>query len=113
MTTKPKAKARSRVQTRVSKPPKIEVPTIEAAKYKKIIAGWGLTQELAGLFFGYSPRVGQSWALGEYPVPGAVAMLIELMVRSELTPADVAKTSDQKEIVAMAQARLATLEAAE
>lgn len=46
-------------------------------QYKSAIKALGLSQERAGERLGYSPRSSQGWALGEYPVPKAVAMLLE------------------------------------
>jgi hypothetical protein len=49
-------------------------------QYKAAIAAVGLSQERAGIFFGYSKRPGQSWALGERAVPWAVQCALEFMV---------------------------------
>jgi hypothetical protein len=57
-----------------------------AEQYKAAISKLGLSQVRAGKFFGYSPRVGQSWCLGEYPVPEVVAMLVAVMLKHEVAP---------------------------
>jgi len=59
------------------------------AQYRRAIATLGLSQEAAGIFMGRSPRVGQSWALGEHAIPESVAMLLRLMIKLELKPEDV------------------------
>ncbi len=51
----------------------------------------GLSQERAGLFFGYSARHGQRWASGEYVVPPAVEYCIRLMLEHGVMPGDLNK----------------------
>lgn len=58
-------------------------------QYKDAIKTLGLSQERAGEFFGVAPRTSQGYALGEYPVPEAIAKLLRLMVRLKLKPEDV------------------------
>jgi len=58
-------------------------------QYKTAIKALGLSQERAGLWLGMSPRMGQSYATGEYPVPEPVAKLLRLCVRLKLSPDDV------------------------
>lgn len=58
-------------------------------QYKNHIKKLGLSQERAGAFFGVSPRTSQGYALGEYPVPEAIAKLLRLMVKLGLRPEDV------------------------
>jgi len=58
-------------------------------QFKAAIDSLGLSQERAGLWLGVSKRTSQGWALGEYPVPESVAMLLRLMVRLKLKPDDV------------------------
>jgi hypothetical protein len=58
-------------------------------QYKKSIATLGLSQVRAGEFLGVSPRTSQGYALGEYPVPEAIAKLLRLMVKLGLKPEDV------------------------
>jgi len=58
-------------------------------QYKKAIKKLGLSQERAGEFLGVSPRTSQGYALGEYPVPEAIAKLLRLMTRLDLTPEEV------------------------
>lgn len=59
-------------------------------QYKKHIEAIGLSQVRAGDFLGVSPRTSQGYAIGEYPVPEAIAKLLRLMVKLKLTPDDVA-----------------------
>jgi hypothetical protein len=58
------------------------------ARYKALLKQWGLTQEGAGVFLGYGPRSGQNMA-ARYGPPPPSAMLLNLMVCLDLTPADV------------------------
>jgi len=58
-------------------------------QYKKAIEALGLSQVRAGEFLGVSPRTSQGYALGEYPVPEAIAKLLRLMIKLKLTPEDV------------------------
>ena len=58
-------------------------------QYKTAIEHLDLSQERAGVFFGYSTRQGQRWALGEAPIPVAVAKLLRLMLKLDLKPEDV------------------------
>jgi hypothetical protein len=58
-------------------------------QYRKAIEALGLSQVRAGLFLGVSPRTSQGYALGEFPVPEAIAKLLRLMVRLNLNPDDV------------------------
>ena len=57
-----------------------------AAEFRRSIALLRMSQQDAGIFFGYSPRQGQRWAADEYPVPRAVAMLLHVMIRYRLKP---------------------------
>lgn len=58
-------------------------------QFKTAIATVGLTQEAAGVFFGYSKRPGQAWALGERAVPWPVQCALEFMVKHKLTATDL------------------------
>ena len=60
-----------------------------ANQYKKAIEAIGLSQVRAGEFLGVSPHTSQGYALGEYPVPEAIAKLLRLMVKQGLKPEDV------------------------
>lgn len=60
-----------------------------ANQYKKAIEALGLSQVRAGEFLGVSPRTSQGYALGEYPVPEAIAKLLRLMVKLGLKPEQV------------------------
>ena len=60
-----------------------------ANQYRAAIKSLGLSQERAGRFLGVSLRASQAWALGENPVPVAVAKLLRLMVRLKLKPEQV------------------------
>lgn len=58
-------------------------------QYRTAIEKLGLSQVRAAAFLGVSHRTSQGYALGEYPVPEAVAKLLRLMVKLELKPEDV------------------------
>lgn len=49
-------------------------------EYRDAIEALGLSQLAAAPFLGISPRTSQGYALGEYPVPKAIAMLLDLLV---------------------------------
>ena len=59
-----------------------------ANQYRAAIKSLGLSQEKAGRFLGVSLRASQGWALGENPVPVAVAKLLRLMIRLHIAPED-------------------------
>ncbi len=61
--------------------------------FKAAIKRLRLSQEQAGVFFGYSRRQGQRWATGEAPVPKAVAMCIDLMIEVGALRPDHARSS--------------------
>jgi hypothetical protein len=54
-------------------------------QYTEAIARLDLSQERAGLFFGYSARQGQRWAAGDAPLPVAVAMVLRLLLDGTLS----------------------------
>jgi hypothetical protein len=58
-------------------------------QYRAAIAALGLSQERAGVWLGVGKRTSQGWALGEYPVPEPVAILLRLVTKLKLTPEDV------------------------
>jgi DNA-binding transcriptional regulator YiaG len=59
-----------------------------ANQYRAAIKSLRLSQAKAALFLGVSLRASQGWALGENPVPVAVAKLLRLMIRLHITPED-------------------------
>ena len=58
-------------------------------QYRSAIKALGLSQERAGDWLGIGRRTSQGYALGEYPVPESVALLLRLMVNLKLNPEDV------------------------
>jgi hypothetical protein len=62
---------------------------VTPTQYKTVIKKLGFSQESAAPFLGVSPRTSQGYALGEYPVPEAIAKLLRLMVKLDLKPEDV------------------------
>lgn len=59
------------------------------AEFRTAIGALGLSQVGAGRFLTGSPRSGQRYASGETPVPKPVAMLLRIMIASDLTATDV------------------------
>jgi DNA-binding transcriptional regulator YiaG len=60
-----------------------------ANQYRAAIEKLGLSQRGAARFLGVDERSSRRWALGESAIPEAVAKLLRLMVRLDLSPADV------------------------
>ena len=60
-----------------------------ANQYRAALAALGLSQARAAIFFGVSSRTSQGYALGEYPVPEAIAKLLQLMIRLKIAPSEV------------------------
>ncbi len=58
-------------------------------EYRDAIARLGLSQVKAGELLVCNPRTSRRWASGESPVPRSVALLLQLMVRHNLTADDV------------------------
>jgi len=59
------------------------------ADYRKTIDQLGLSQRGAGRFLGVDERTSRRWVSGEAAIPVAVALLLRLMVKFKLKPADV------------------------
>jgi DNA-binding transcriptional regulator YiaG len=56
-------------------------------EFKAALADLGYSQEGFAVLVGYSKRTGQKWALNETRIPGAVAILMRLMLaRPEIKP---------------------------
>jgi hypothetical protein len=60
-----------------------------ANQYRYSIDALGLTQAGAATFLGLSLRTSQGYALGENPVPEAVAKLLRIMLKFNIPPKDV------------------------
>ena len=76
-----------------------------ADEYRVALASLGLSQESLAIAVGASPRTGQKWALGETRVPGAVAVILRLLLaRPELV--SVAFTGDPPPVRARAAKRV-------
>jgi hypothetical protein len=67
----------------------VEAGTVTPLQYKAAIKALSLSQERAGDWLGISRRQSQSYAIGEYPVPEPIAMLLRLCVKLKLEPDDV------------------------
>jgi DNA-binding transcriptional regulator YiaG len=65
---------------------KIEIPKVLTGE--QLAAGItkiGLSQEGFGRFIGVGGRTVRSWVSEEFPIPGAVAYLVKLMVKTKTT----------------------------
>jgi hypothetical protein len=58
-------------------------------QYRSSLEALGLSQLSAAEFLGIGQRTSRSYALGESPVPEAVAKLLRLMVMLQIKPIDV------------------------
>ena len=58
-------------------------------QYRWHIRRLGLSQLRAAEWLEIAPRTSQGYALGEQPVPGAIAKLLRLMVRLNIKPDEV------------------------
>jgi hypothetical protein len=54
-------------------------------RYAQVIGKLGLSQVKSAEFLGYDPRTIRRWVSSDLPIPKVVAMLLELMVRTEAT----------------------------
>lgn len=57
--------------------------------YRAALTALGLSQAGAARFLGIAPRTGRAYALGESPIPGAVSILLRLMLRRGFKVDDV------------------------
>lgn len=55
---------------------------------KAALKALGLTQMGASRLFGVDGRTVRKWVAGDAPVPGSVALCLNLMIRYGVTPAD-------------------------
>lgn len=62
-------------------------------QYRAAIAALGLSQVRAAKFLGIAERTSRSYALGEFPVPRVVAMLLSIMVSRQIVPSDLEQTT--------------------
>ena len=60
-----------------------------STQYKAAIKALGLSQVAAAKWLGISKRTSQAYAIGEYPVPQAIAMLLRLCRDRKIKPEDV------------------------
>jgi DNA-binding transcriptional regulator YiaG len=60
-------------------------------QYRKAIEAIGLSQVKASDFFQVSRKTSPRWARGEAPVPGAVAKLLRIMIKFNISPEEVTK----------------------
>ncbi|MET4483154.1 MULTISPECIES: hypothetical protein [unclassified Bradyrhizobium] len=52
-------------------------------RYGEVIKKLGLSQVKAAEFLDYDPRTSRRWISGDLAIPKAVAMLLELMVKTK------------------------------
>jgi hypothetical protein len=60
-------------------------------RYAQLIEKLGLSQVKAAEFLGYDPRTSRRWISGDLAVPKVVAMLLELMIKTNVEPEKVEK----------------------
>ena len=60
-----------------------------ALQYRKALETLGLSQQAAADLIGFGRRTSQGYALGEYPVHSAVAILLRLLLKGTITIRDV------------------------
>ncbi len=60
-----------------------------ANQFRKALKALGLSQGEAAKFLGVSLRTANGWANEVTPVPEAVAMLLTVMIKRKIAPADV------------------------
>lgn len=66
-------------------------------EYRTAIARLGLSQVGAARLFGVDPRTSRRWALGEQPIPRAVAMCLRMMVSHDVSAAEAQSMADGKQ----------------
>ncbi len=59
-----------------------------SAEYRDAIKSLGLSQVGASRLFGVDPRTSRRWAIGELPVPRAVALCLILMMAHGVSAAE-------------------------
>ncbi|MDX2308065.1 MAG: hypothetical protein NW216_07500 [Hyphomicrobium sp.] len=72
-------------------------PRMTADEFRAALARFGYAQEGFSRALGYSGRAGQRWASGEAAVPGAVAVVLRLLIarpEQALVLADIAPIPD-------------------
>ncbi len=66
-------------------------------RYRELLDALGLSQVDAARFLNYDARTVRRWALGEYPVPCVVAILLQIMVAREISPNAARKIASIKD----------------
>lgn len=59
-----------------------------AKQYQSALDQLGLSQRAAGSFLGVDERTSRRWVAGDAAIPVAVAKLLRLMIKFEITPED-------------------------
>jgi hypothetical protein len=65
-------------------------------RYAQVIEKLGLSQVKAAEFLGCDPRTSRRWISGDLIIPKAVALLLELMVKTKTSPGTVEKLGPRK-----------------
>lgn len=55
-------------------------PTLTADEFRAALASFGFTQQGFAAALGYSGKTGQRWAAGDTVIPGAVAVIVRLLL---------------------------------
>jgi hypothetical protein len=64
--------------------------------YRKAIAQLGLSQAAAARFFSVNERSSRRWASGEHKVPRFIEILLGLMLKFDVKPADIPQIAEHK-----------------
>lgn len=76
--------------------PTIKNETIMSAdEYRAALHKLGLTQARAAELIGVNPRTSRTYALGEWPVPWLVELLLRLMIKYDIPTEEVARIADE------------------
>ena len=66
-----------------------------ADEYREIIGKLGMSQEGAGEWLKIGKRTSQGYALGEYKVPGPMAILLRLLAAGKISVKDIEAAHDR------------------
>lgn len=58
-------------------------------EYRDALGKLGFSQEGIAAYVGVGKRTSQGYALGEYPIPTGVAVILRLMIAGKIAPEDI------------------------
>jgi DNA-binding transcriptional regulator YiaG len=65
---------------------------VTSLEFRAAIETLGMTQGQTATFLGVALRTVSGWAIGQYPIPDAVAMLLHVMIERRIAAADIQAT---------------------